>query len=807
MIYHALPIGLTIVVIYLLTLFLSSTTFISKQAHRRFWNWVLLATFLITALIGLFMALKITYKWNIPFSEPLLHWHVEVGISMAFIAISHLTWHLNYYFGRNRPDDKEHTHRTEPGADRYASTAGMLLMLTGFSSSSSQFILIREAAILGGGTEASTGIFLWLWLIIAAAGAVAGGRSGTTGLRKMMWTLLGGMTLAPLLFILMNTVLLHPGEAPTVLKTLVILSVGVAPATFIASFVFIRLSAVRQDSGGFIPGSSFGMETAGSVAAGILTTITVSLHISNYQLYLLVILASVVITVLLLGYTVRLRRAVWISALPLAAIILIFSPDALVRSILLKGVKAEKSIDTPFGNITTGTYGGEQTIFYDHRPLFFIGDVIRAEENIHYALLQRDSYDTVMVISGGLMKHIDQLKKYRIGEVLYLEHDPDIIAAEGARDTTVGKMNIRVIDSDPLAFLRKSRTTFDAVLQLIPPPSSLSVNRFYTVEYFRMVKMHLSPGGIFMCTPMLFYNYSPESYCRGFSPVYNALIKVFKHVILIPGSSLYAVSSDLPLSDSISVMVARRSIENTYVNSDYIDDNEIRSKSEQILSRIDSSAAINTAVRPVTSLFTNILSLESIGIKGGMIAVLTLLVIIPFIFIRRGGFIMFASSAGLSGFGMIMIFILQMTVGNIYVLTALVLTVLMAGLAAGAARGSGSLMRHIIISPLLLTLIYGLTGIFASPLVTATPAFILPLIFITLLLAGFLTGSVYRMLTMPGGQRTTGGVYASDLAGSALGYLTVSTLLVPLLGIGNVCFIVAALILIAGIIATLTIKH
>jgi hypothetical protein len=73
--------------------------------------------------------------------------------------------------------------------------------------------------------------------------------------------------------------------------------------------------------------------------------------------------------------------------------------------------------------------------------------------------------------------------------------------------------------------------------------------------------------------------------------------------------------------------------------------------------------------------------------------------------------------------------------------------------------------------------------------------------------AGFLTGRIYRMLTLQGGQKMTGKVYASDLAGSALGYLTVSTLLVPLIGIGNVCFALASLILIAGIFAMVTVKH
>jgi hypothetical protein len=73
--------------------------------------------------------------------------------------------------------------------------------------------------------------------------------------------------------------------------------------------------------------------------------------------------------------------------------------------------------------------------------------------------------------------------------------------------------------------------------------------------------------------------------------------------------------------------------------------------------------------------------------------------------------------------------------------------------------------------------------------------------------AGFVTGSVYRILTSSGMRGTTGSVYASDLAGSALGYLTVATVLVPLAGTANACFILAAMILASGIVASLMIKH
>lgn len=807
MTYHVLPIGVTILVIYLFSLYLSTAGFTGRQSHRRFWNWILLGSFLVTALFGLFMALKITYRWDIPLAGKLLHWHVETGIAMAFASVIHLTWHLGYYFGSGR--HRSNGVMAEQGREAVppgVSHAVPLLLLIGFVSSSSQFILMREAVILGGGTEASAGLYLWIWLIIAAAGAITGRRSGITDMRRMIWTLMAGTVLAPLCFVLMNTIILSQGVTPEFFQILVILTVSVAPVTFISSLIFVRISGMRHASGLSKPGNSFGVETAGSAVAGIVTALTVSIHIPNYQLYLMIVVLSGVFVIWFLGYPVWLRRTALAALIPLGVLTMIARPDLPVRSMLLRGVKAEKSIDTPFGNITTGSYGGERTVFYDHRPLLFGDDVITAEENIHYALLQRKSYEKVMLISGGLTRHLEELLKHDIRELVYLEPDPGIIAAGGARDTVCGTMKVTVVSSDPISFMRNDGETWDAVLQLIPPPSTLSVTRFYTAEYFRLVREHLSADGIFMCTPMPYYNYAPESYRKGFSPLYNALADVFRHISIIPGSSLYVVASDVPLTSAVARLADSRDIKTSYVNSDYLDDNEIRAKREQVLSQIDRDAGMNTALRPVSSLFANILSLEKMGMKGGIIALLTVLVIIPFLFAGKGGVMMFTSSAGLAGFGMIMIFILQMAVGNIYILSAVILTLLMAGLAAGAAWGETLALKTLTVCVLLLAALYTLTGLLAPSLVTATPGPVLTVMFIAVPAAGFITGAIYRILTA-GSRSSTGSVYASDLAGSALGYLTVSTLLVPLAGTEIACFVLAGLILVSGIVASVTIKH
>ncbi|HNV66302.1 MAG TPA: hypothetical protein PKV77_04045 [Bacteroidales bacterium] len=805
MTYHVVPIGVTLLVIYLFSLYLSCFGFTPRQSHRRFWNWILLFTFLIAGLFGLFLALRITYRWEISFAESLLHWHVETGIAMVFASFIHLSWHLGYYFRRSRIRENNVVHAAvQPDAGTDATGLRPLLLLTGFVSSASQFILLREAAILGGGTEAMAGLFLWLWLIIAAGGAVTGSCSVITSMRRMVWTLLAGTALAPLCFLMMNQIILTPGQTPSFLQALVILAVSVTPVTFVSALIFVRISVIRNAAGIARAGNSFTAEMIGSVAAGVLTALTVTIRIPNYQLYLVILAMAVAFATWFLGYRGRIKIAVAAAMAVTATLLFIFPPDAAIRSLLLRGVKAEKSIDTPFGNITTGVYSGERTVYYDHRPVFFPGDVISAEENIHYALLQRQNYDRVLLVSGGLRRHLPEVMKYSIGELTYLEMDPGLIAAEGVSDTLCGQMRVRVVRDDPMAFLRADIGTFDAIIQLIPPPSTLSVDRFYTVEYFRMVREQLSPEGLFMCTPMPWFNYSPESYRRGFSPFFNALSDVFRHVTLIPGSMLYAVASDTPVSNAVVQLAGQHGIGTSYVNGDYLDDNEIKTKSEQIMSNVDRNAGMNTALRPVISLFSNILSLERMGMKGGIITLLVLLMIIPFAFISRGGQAMFASSAGLAGFGMILIFILQMTAGNIYILTSVILTLLMAGLAAGATLGERLGLKSLKICVLILTGIFTLTGFLAPALTVSSSGPVLTFIFVMLPAAGIVTGAIYRILTSHPEGRVTGIVYSADMAGSALGYLTVATLLVPLAGTANSCFILALFILLSGIVASVT---
>jgi hypothetical protein len=95
--YMVSPIALGFLLIYAVSFALYKTKRIRVATHRKIWNVLLLATFLITGVFGLLLTIQLDY--TLPFTIPInmLFWHVEAGIVMTLISVFHMGWHFNYY--------------------------------------------------------------------------------------------------------------------------------------------------------------------------------------------------------------------------------------------------------------------------------------------------------------------------------------------------------------------------------------------------------------------------------------------------------------------------------------------------------------------------------------------------------------------------------------------------------------------------------------------------------------------------------------------------------------------------------------
>ncbi|MFO7722097.1 MAG: hypothetical protein R6V49_02640 [Bacteroidales bacterium] len=96
-VYDLILVTVVTLLLYFTTLLLYRENIIKRVHHRKIWNLLLLLTFLVSCLFGLFLVIQINYHVAMSAYGTLLYWHVEIGIAMTLIAVIHILWHFTYF--------------------------------------------------------------------------------------------------------------------------------------------------------------------------------------------------------------------------------------------------------------------------------------------------------------------------------------------------------------------------------------------------------------------------------------------------------------------------------------------------------------------------------------------------------------------------------------------------------------------------------------------------------------------------------------------------------------------------------------
>lgn len=796
--YHVVGTIVTVSILYLLSLIFYRTGFYTQALHRRLWNSVLALTFLFTALAGIFMAFQIRFKWDTVLTDAILKWHVETGVVLGMTGIFHFLWHFSY-FGRIFKYQEYVTVSGEVTSGG-SFTVAANLFLVGFTTTSVQVLLIREMMNITGGYELISGVFLASWLILSAAGAALAVRSSLSDIPKINLFLAAGPFISISLLVLFVKLFLTAGEVPSFLTGLIMTLIILAPYCLISGFAFVKLLNAAKERNSMIPGKSYAIETLGGINAGLLITFLTSGLFNTYELLLtitLLYMAYVVINFFIHKKLYSLAAKA-LFTLIIAAIITA-DPDVLFRQVFMPAIKVRETRDTPYGNITKGVYAGEQSIYYDQRLLEYSKDAMEREEDIHYALLQVKKPESVLLISGSAQSRIPEILKYNVGRIVYVERDPGL-AAESVSGISKSPSDITVETKDALRYMKKSSETFDAIIMLLPPPSTLSLNRFYTTEFFSDARSGMKTGGVLACSPGPNDYYFNQESLDLYSSIYNSLRAVFRHVVPVLGNKLYFLASDEELSVAFCRLAAEKKIENIYVSPSFLSDDLIQKKTAEFEALMNPETKQNTVTRPVACFhFQSYNFSKSLNEKLGAILLMLAAFVIPVVSVKRKNKLMYFSAAALAGFEIIILLTIQLTAGNMYQLTGLVLAALMSGLAAGAGirlkwlvnTGLRTMTFTLVIYYLLLALMFNL-------LLKINPVFIqVVIILLVVIVPSYLTGHIFTEITVNNaGKDPAGATYSADLAGSALGFVLVSWIAVPAIGIRY------SIILMAGLIFT-----
>lgn len=713
------------------------------------------------------------------------------------------------------------------------------IFLLGITSIVSQVAIQRELINSFYGNEFFVGIILASWLFWTAVGSGVFGRF--LARRKDLVPilvgihLLSGLILFCIIFFLrfFKNYIGFPGELPN-------LVVGALTAFFIPAFICILLGAWWSSSSRASCATSgsvtnavnrgYLIEIAGFIVGGIIFSFLLvrldEFHIAD----LLVVLNFGFALCFVVGLQVRVIYKTGVAAIFLIFIFILFTGslrilDNYTNAFRYKSQRFVQSINTQYGNITV-TGLGSQYNFYENGVLIGTTEKVSStEEFVHLSLLEHPNPKKVLLIGGGFYGLLGEVLKHPVSEVYYLELDPNLIGVAanyltGGLKRALADTRVNIKYTDGYYFLKNSGEKFDAILINLPAPSTALINRYYTKQFFEMARSRLEKKGI-LSTDLPFSASSVnENLADLNASIFLTLKEVFANVIILPEDvNLILASDSRQLTYDAGVLIDRykeRGIKSDYINESYISYRLTTDRIPQTLDMLGRNTHVrtNTSLTPTSYFYQNLYWLDhfypKLAVYFGYItkyfwyvATIVLGFVIAFIAIGRKNIrnmvpIFSVSVAGFSlmALEVVVIYIYQIEVGYLYYRLALLIAALMLGMALGVALANkiGTLLRgHI----LLVVFCVSLPLIFKFVSMVRSIPLIEGVLLFCAALAGFLGAVIFPisnkmyLLDQKNPQEKTGIVYSADLAGSCLGALLISVVVVPVFGVYQGLLLVA----------------
>ena len=226
--------------------------------------------------------------------------------------------------------------------------------------------------------------------------------------------------------------------------------------------------------------------------------------------------------------------------------------DTRCKSFLYENQEIIYLRDTPHGNLCI-TRTGEQLNFFENNTLMFTSsEPVTNEEDIHYAMVQHELPENVLLISGGISGVMKELLKYRsVRSVDYVEINPWIIKIGRKFTEELSDNKITVIPDDPRRYINRTEKIYDVIIINVPEPGTAQLNRYFTLEFFQDLKKRTNAQTVISLALPSTLNYISEEAAMLNSVIFKTVGTVFDHLLFIPGNKNYLLASDTDLSIDI----------------------------------------------------------------------------------------------------------------------------------------------------------------------------------------------------------------------------------------------------------------
>lgn len=753
----------------------------------------------------------------------------------------------------------------------------LALLVMGFSGNIAQVLLLRELLVTFYGNELSIGLTLANWLILEAVGSFLVGKMADRIERRVEAFV--GLQLLFSLFLPLAVYLTRiakslmgvmPGEAVGLASILYASFLILAPISIPhgAQFTFgCRIySSLAKDEAPSI-GKVYIYETLGTIFGGLAFTYLIIPYLHSMQTAIGLAALNFVSGLLLIWplgkQALRKMIAAALSLLMAFSVYLLsfHGCDRLhIRSIQgqWKGHEVLHYQNSIYGNVMVTKRGEQYTFFSNGIPLITtpVPDITFVEEFVHLSLLSHPAPKDILLVSGGVGGVLTEILKHPVERIDYAELDPLIIELV-ARYTTpltekeLASPKVHLKHIDGRLFVRTTPFKYDLVMISFSSPSTIQLNRFFTREFFQVVRRTLREDGILVITSPGSLTYLSEELKDLNICLLSTLEEVYPYIRIIPGDFNLFLASASPAVSAIDAATLTQRLEARHIDTRLLTGFHIEYRLDErwlnwFLDSLQKSEGtrINRDLVPAGLFYDLALwnaqfyprlrgLIRAIGRVGfwafaAPLALSALIFAVARAFVPRlrGASIPLAvATTGIAGmaFDLVLILAFQSFYGYVYYQIGLLVTAFMAGAAVGGLWMTRRLDR-IEKDSLYLARIESALVLFSAALPIAFLLFqslidrpvvfsSLPAIFLVLeSAAGLLIGSEFplaskmhlREIGRIGG--VAGALYASDLLGGWLGALVISVVLIPVLGLIETCLLIAMLKLLSLILfATATV--
>ena len=379
----------------------------------------------------------------------------------------------------------------------------------GITSTITQFVIMREFLTIFSQNELILGVILGSWTLLTGVGSYFGRffkRVSISG-RFLPFTFFGLAALPVIPFWLIRS-----------LRTFFVTGVEIGPLEiFLSSLLFLApfciLSGVLLNlfsesfvhhKGGEKTGRVYLWDSLGDIIGGILFSfIFVYIFSSIETLFLLTML-----NLLLMGFSIKGVKRITVIPLVVSVLVLFFIVD--IKQILLEkefqGHEILHHESNPFGKLTVTKKDGQINFFENGQPISSNQETISKEEGVHYGMSQIESPEKVLLVGGAFKGALDEINKYKtIKSIDYIEKNPWLVKLLKTFLELPDNEISSLIVNDPAIFINSKKEEYDAILINLPPPTTASINRYYTIEFFKKIKDALKKDGSYIILTTRFF--------------------------------------------------------------------------------------------------------------------------------------------------------------------------------------------------------------------------------------------------------------------------------------------------------------